>query len=173
MAQSRKTVIRGITEVGAKRGGSDVSFGRTAPNGFTMTFSGNDLEVESGQSTFLETLFRTADRIDWTFRLLYADLLNLKDMLGLPASALTGDLWGGTPTAEVLAIIEGTLGSVEDTLYAITPGPKSTRRYEAQRAALRAGLTIEHSKDNHVILEATWTILRPASGNIITITDNV
>lgn len=171
---ARETVIQGINEVGAVRGGSDESFGRTAPNGATIAFSGTDLEVESGQSTFLETLIRTADRIDVTIRLLYADAQNLVEALGLPDSALTGDLQAATPTAETIAIIEDVLGAREETLYVIGPGPSSTRRWEFARTKRRAGVTIEKGKDNEVILEFTCAVLRPTDGsNVIDITDAV
>lgn len=171
MAQVRANVIQGISEVGAVRASVDVPFGRTAPNGVTIAFSGTDHEVDSGQSNWLEDLFRTADRVDVTVRLIFADLLNLKDSLGLPDAALTGDLNIGSPTPEILAIAENTLGSREDTLYVESPGPKGDRRYVFTRTKKRAGLTIEVAKDGHVILEATWTVLRPSAGSAITITD--
>ena len=173
MAVQRKTIIRGISEVGAVRNNVDVSFGRTAPDGVSIEFSGNALEVESGQSTFLEDLIRISDRIQVRARLLYADAVNLKEVLGLPDSALTGDLNAGTPTPEVLTAVEGALGSREDKLYVIAPGPKSTRRYEFARTKLRPGVTIQHSRDNHVVLEAIWEVLRPSTGNAFTITDAV
>jgi hypothetical protein len=173
MAATRANVIQGISEVGARRAAADVLFGKTAPNGVTIAFSGSDHEVESGQSNWLEDLFRTADRCDVTIRLIFADMLNMKEVLGLPDAALTGDLQGGTPSAEVLAMAENTLGSREDQIYVESPGPKGDRRYDFMRTKLRAGLTIEVAKDGHIILEATWTVLRPSSGNAITITDAV
>jgi hypothetical protein len=171
MAQVRANVIQGISEVGAVRASVDVPFGKTAPNGVTIAWSGSDHEVESGQSNWLEDLFRTADRIDITVRLIFADMLNMRDSLGLPDAAMTGDLNIGSPTPEVLAIAENTLGSREDALYVESPGPKGDRRYFFARTKLRAGLNIEVAKDGHVILEATWTVLRPSTGNAATITD--
>lgn len=176
MANERKTVIRGISEVGAVRAATDVSFGRTTPNGVTLAFSGSDLEVESGQSTMLEAIFNQSDRIAVTFRLIFADLVNFREALGLPDAALTGDLNPVDPAPaveEVLAITEANLRSREDALYAITPGPASTRRYDFHRCRVRAGLSIEMSRDGHVILEFTAEVLRPEAGNVITITDAV
>lgn len=171
MANQRKTVVRGISEVGAVRNSADVSFGRTPPDGVSIEFSGSALEVESGQSTMLEDLIRTSDRVQIRVRLLYADMVNLKEVLGLPDSALTGDLSGATP--EVLTAVEGALGSREDQLYIIAPGPVSTRRYEFARTKLRPGVTINQSRDNHVVLEAVWEMLRPTSGDPFTFTDAV
>jgi hypothetical protein len=173
MPPQRKTVIRGISEVGAVRSGADVTFGRTTPDGVSIVFSGNELEVESGQSTFLEQLFSTSDRIAVTVNLLFADLVNLREVLGLPESALTGDLNAGTPTAEVLAILEANMRTRTDVLYVLAPGPTSTRRYLFNRAKLRGGATITHGRDNHTVLTATWEVLRPASGNVVTITDAI
>ncbi|HYG70189.1 MAG TPA: hypothetical protein VD838_21110 [Anaeromyxobacteraceae bacterium] len=173
MANERKTVIQGISEVGAIRATVDVPFGRTAPNGVTIAFSGTDHEVDSGQSNWLEDIFRTADRVDITVRLIYADLLNMKEVLGLPDSALTGDLTGATPSPEILAIAENALGQREDALYVESPGPAGDRRYDFARTKLRAGLSIDVQKDGHVILEATWAALRPSSGAAVTITDAI
>lgn len=173
MANQRKTVIRGVSEVGFVRDTADVSLGKTAPNGVTIAFSGNDSEVESGQSTLLEDTFRTQDRAEITVRLIYADLVQFKDLLGLPDSALAGDLGGATPTAEVLTVAAaGALGSREETLYVLTPGPKSTRRYEFARVKARAGLNVEVSRDNHIVLEQTFYMLAPSAGtDAFTITD--
>jgi hypothetical protein len=162
-----------VSEVGFVRANADVSLGKTAPNGVTIAFSGNDAEVESGQSTFLEDTFRTQDRAEITLRLIYADLVQFKDLLGLPDSALTGDLAAAEPTEEVLSVAAaGALGSREETLYVLSPGPKSTRRYEFARVKARAGLNVEISRDNHIVLEQTFYLLAPAAGtDAITVTD--
>lgn len=174
MAVARKTILKGINEVGFKRANADVSLGRTTVNGATIAITGTDQEVETGQSTMLEMIYRTADRINVTVRLMFVDLKNLADALGMADAALTGDLQAATPTAEVLAIAENALGAREETLYILTPGPKSTRRYEFARVKARAGLTIETNRDNTITLEATFGVLRPtAGGNAVTITDAI
>lgn len=161
----RKNVIRGITEVGAVRAGNDVSFGKTAPDGATIAFQPNQLEVESGQSTFLEDLFVTSNRVEVTFRLIFANLVNIQEVLGLPASALTGSLespdGGVTPaTAEVITIPADGIGAREDHLYMITPGPAGTRRYDLYRCKVKGNLTIDASRDRHFVVEGTWAVLR-------------
>jgi hypothetical protein len=171
MALQRKTVLRGITEVGAKRTAVDVSFGKTTPDGAEITFESNELEVESGQSAFLEDIFNSSERINIRLRLLFADLVNVKEVLGLPDSALTGDLSLATP--EVLNITAANLlGTREDALYLLSPGPGSMRRFDFHRTKVRASPTFTLSKDNNVILEGVWAVLRPSTGNVVTITDS-
>lgn len=172
MARQRQTVIEGISEVGAVRSGSDESFGKTVPDGVTISWSGTDREVESGQSTFLEEIFRQADRVEITVSLLYGDLLNMKEALGLPDSVLSGDLQSDTD--EILAIAEGELGSREDHLYVISPGPSGTRRYDFYRTKVLANQgNFEVSRDQDLVLEFTSTVLKPSSGDIIQVKDAV
>lgn len=174
MAQMRKTVLVGIHEVGAVRAAADVSFGKTAPDGVTIAWSGTDLEVESGQSSLLEEVFRTANRVEITFKLIYSDLLNLREALGLPDSALTGDLNAGVPTAEVLSLVEAEIGSREDTIYVIGPGPVSTRRFEFARCKVMPNVSVSLSRDNHVVLEFSYKVLRPKTGTAFgTVTDAI
>lgn len=171
----KKNVLRGITEVGAKRANADVSFGKTTPNGATVAFQPNNLEVESGQSTFLEDVFVTSNRVEVTLRLIFANLVNVKEVLGLKDEHLTGDLSAATPTAEKLVIPEDGIGAREDALYLITPGPVSTRRFDFARCKVKGNLTLELSRDGHVVVEGTWAVLRPNSGTAkpVEITDAV
>lgn len=168
----RKTVLRGITEVGAVRSpdgvapAEDVSFGSTAPNGATVSFQPNQLEVESGQSTFLEDIFVTSNRVEVTLRLIFANLANVKEVLGLTDEHLTGSLVGdqATRTAEKLVIPEDGIGAREDHLYLITPGPFGSRRYDLFRTKVKGNLTLELSRDQHIIVEGTWAVLRAGAG---------
>lgn len=173
MAAERKTVLKGISEVGAVRAAADVPWGKTAPNGVTFAFSGNDLEVESGQSPVLEECLRISDKLDITVRLIYADMLNLAEALGLDISSrLTGDLQGAPATAEVLDLVDGALGEVVDALYIISPGPGSTRRFEIPKVRRRAGVSFELSRNDIITLEFTLTAIRDDGGSSLgTITD--
>lgn len=174
MANQRKTVIHGISEVGAVRAAADVSFGKTIIDGVTIAFSGTDLDVESGQSSLLEESFPITDRIEITATLLYADLLNYIEALGMDASALVGDLNGGVPTDEVLTMIEGALRVREDQLYIICPGPSGSRRYDFMRTKVKAGVQFVHGRNKEVNIQATWQVLRPKAGpNVFTVTDAV
>jgi hypothetical protein len=173
----RKTVIRGVSQVGAVRADEDVSFGKTTPNGATVAFQPSQLEVESGQSTFLEDIFVTSNRVEVTFRLIFANLVNIQEVLGIASSALTGDLsTGGGPTEEKLVIADTAIVSRTDALFLISPGPLSTRRYDFARTKVKGNLTIEASRDQHLILEGTWAVLSASddgSVNPVEITDSI
>lgn len=157
---ARKHVIRGISEVGARRAGADVSFGKTTPDGASIAYQTSQVDVESGQSTFLEDIFTNSSRVDVTFRLLFANLVTMKDVLGLADAQLTGDLAGGVPTAEVLIIPNEGMGNRVDSLYIVTPGPLGTRRYDLHRCKPRGNLSIDMSRDRHIVVEGTWAVLR-------------
>ena len=172
----RKTVIRGVSQVGAVRASADVSFGKTTPNGATVAFQPNQLEVESGQSTFLEDIFVTSNRVEVTFRLIFGNLVNIQEVLGIETAALTGDLTAATPTQEKLVISDTAIGARTDALFLITPGPVSTRRYDFARTKVKGNLTIEASRDQHLILEGTWAVLSASddgSVNPVEITDAI
>lgn len=172
MAQQRKTVLKGISAVGFVRAATDVSLGKTLPDGVDLVFSGSDLEVESGQSPVLEELLRISDKLDVTVRLIYADMLNMADALGIDAALhLTGDL--SASTAEVLTLVDGALGAIVDAMYIETPGPGSTRRLDIPKVRRRAGLTIKGSRNDLTVLEFTVTAIRDNSGNSLGVwTDN-
>jgi len=177
MANVRTPVLNGITEFGevtggtGYTGGTDVPWGATERNGVTIVIAGEDVDVQSGQNLVLEDSFASARTIELTARLQYSGLMNVRDALGMPAAALTGDLGIGTPTDEVLAFQGTNMGSEEKHIYALTPGPTSTRKYGAVRCKQRAGMTIELASNDYVRLESTWTVLDGGSYDEMQITD--
>jgi hypothetical protein len=173
VANLRTPVYSGITEFGdIESGPTDVPWGATEQNGVTVAITGEDVDVQSGQALMLEDSFPSTRTIEVTARLQHGGLLNLKDALGMPDSALTGDLQA-TPTAtdEVLAIVGTNIGTEELNLYADQPGPVSTRRYDFKRCKQRAGMTLELGSNNYTMLESVWQVLNPTSGNAVEITD--
>jgi hypothetical protein len=165
MANVRTPVLSGITEFGeitggtGYSGGTDVPWGATERNGVTIAIAGEDVDVQSGQNLVLEASFASARTIEITGRLQYSGLMNLRDALGMPAGALSGDIQNGTPTDEVLAIVGTNMGSESKHMYALTPGPVSTRKYQAINCKQRAGMTLELGSAAYVMLETTWTVL--------------
>jgi hypothetical protein len=178
MANARTPVLSGITEFGevtggtGYSGGTDVPWGHTERNGVTINVAGEDVDVQSGQNLVLEDSFASARMIELVARLQYSGLLNVRDALGMPSSALTGDLGATTPTDEVLVLTGTNMGSEEKHIYALTPGPVSTRRYAAIRCKQRAGMTLELASNDYVRLETTWTVLDGGSYDEMQITDS-
>ncbi len=176
MATVRTPVLSGITEFGEVTGatnyagGTDVPYGATERNGVTIVITGEDVDVQSGQNLVLEDSFASARSIEMTARLQHVGLMNVRDALGMPASALAGDL--SMATDEVLGLNGTNMGSETKHIYALTPGPISTRRLEAHNCKQRAGMTLELASNDYVRLETTWTVIDAGSGvNEMQITD--
>lgn len=175
MAQERKTVLKGISEVGAVRAGADESWGKTPRNGVEINFGGSDRDVKSGQSTLTEESFRVDDEVLLTANLLYTDLLNMAEAFGVITGSVAGDLNAGVPTAEVLELaFNGALGAREDKIYVVHPGPKSTRRYEFARMKVQPGVRISATAEQEQVLSFTLKLLNPKDATKpVTITDAV
>ena len=175
MAQVRTPVLSGITEFGSfVTGPVDTTWGATERNGVSIAIEGEDVDVQSGQALMLEDSFASQRSITITPRLQYSGLLNVKDALGLPDAALVGDLQA-TPTAsdEVLSIVDADIATVEKQLYAITPGPVSTRVFRFIRCKQRGGFTMELASNDYVRMESSWGLLRPVGGGTaMTVTDS-
>ncbi len=169
MANVRTPVLSGISEFGDVTGetapydglGTDAPYGATERNGVTIQVTGEDVDVQSGQNLVLEDSFASARSIELTARLQHSGLLNIKDALGMPDAALTGDL---ATIDEVLAFNGTNIASEEKTIYVLSPGPNTTRRIQAQRCKQRAGLTLELASNDYLKLETTWTILDGGTG---------
>jgi len=174
MANQRTTALIGINEVGAIVGGTDVPWGDTEQDGATLTLDGTDFELRSAQSKMLRDRIAITRDAQVTVRLQNVDLANIRDVLGLPASALTGDLNGATPTDEVLSIDPEQISTEEFGLYIETPGPAGPRRIEIARCKPHGTLTLNFSATENQRLEATFQVLRPEGGApAIKITDAV
>ncbi len=166
---------RGITEVGhVDITPADVPWGRTTQDGVNLQLTAQTVELQSGQATMLEDVGLVSARMQFVIGLVVSELTALARLWGLPDSAVTGDLTlTPTPTAEVLAIAPNAMGTVERTLFALGPGPASTRRIEALRARVSALGGIQMAQNAFSLPTATWDVLAPAAGNAVTITDAV
>lgn len=164
MAIKAANVLSGITEVGAVTTpfGTpvDVKWGATEENGVELRINGQTVDVRSGQSRVLEDQFLSALTIECVMRLQYTDLLNVARALGLDDTAVTGDLNAGSPTPEVLEVLQTLFGKTERYLYIITPGPKSTRRFELKRCKVAPNISLSLASNDYQKLEMTWAVLR-------------
>jgi hypothetical protein len=151
-------------------------WGRTTQDGVNLQLTAQTVELQSGQATMLEDVGLVSARMQFVIGLVVSELTALARLWGLPDSAVTGNLAPvapATPTAEVLAIAPNAMGTVERTLFALGPGPASTRRIEALRARVSALGGIQMAQNAFSLPTATWDVLAPAAGNAVTITDAV
>lgn len=169
MPASSETII-GVNEVGETDGSTDTSWGRTQETGATLTLSVTKQELFSGQAKMAEDNHINQVAMALQFSLIFAELQNLQRVLGIPSAQFTGDL--DSPTAEELAIDQDSLGSDEKGVYAIGPGPASTRRVEALNAKLADVGDLSFSDTEWQLPEITWDVLNTADGtDVLTITD--
>lgn len=175
MANARSTALIGINEVGAVVSASDVPWGETEQNGATLTLDGTDFDLRSAQSKMLRDRIAITRDATVTIRLQNVDLINVRDVLGLPTTALTGDLNDmSTPSDEVLSIDPEEISTEEIELYIETPGPAGPRRIDIPRCKAHGTITLNFSATENQQLEATFQVLRPKDNSVpIKITDAV
>ena len=121
----RQKILSGIHEVGTQNALDDdasrTALGKTTPEGITISWDETTFTVESGQDDFPLEEIVNAVQTEWSFTLQSGTLGDLAFALGLPASALTGDITGGTD--EVLTINLNEIGSAAtDSFYLKGPG---------------------------------------------------
>lgn len=164
----------GISEVGHRDGAADVSWGNTQQDGLTVQLTAETIDLQSGQAFMRESVHLVAGRIQLVINLVGSELTALARAWGFPVAALTGDLTAATPTPEVLTITGNNIGTQERTLYALGPGPRSTRRIQAARCKVADLGNLSMASNAYMLPSATWEVLNPPTGTAaLTITDAV
>lgn len=163
---------RGITEVGhVVSGPTDTPWGETSEDGLQIQVATQSVDLYSAQSTMEEDTAITRTTLNMVIQIVNASLQELQRILGIPASAFSGDLEDATPTDEVLAFNPGEIGTEVLQLYALGTGPVTTRRIDVPRAKVADIGPLQMAKTGWMLPQATWRVLRPASGYALQITD--
>ena len=164
----------GSQEVGYVTGGNTlVPVSKTTKDGVDIQLNVTFVDLYGGTDALPADSKSERAELTAGMTLRNAELTVLKFALGLPDAALTGDLGGGTPTAEVLAVDASTIGSVRRHLYALGPGPASTRKIEIPNAQWQGVNGLGQKGNAHTTPQATFRALTPASGPAVRITDAV
>jgi hypothetical protein len=162
----------GISEVGHvdSTGPTDVPWGETQKDAVNLQISVSRVDLRSGQANL--KIASAIEDIDaqLQIKLNESALQIMQYALGMPAAKFTGDLEGGTPSAEVLTI-DGALGSDERQLYAEGVGPASTRRIDAARGVLMDVGAFAMASNAYMLPTVTFALLNPVTGTFLTITD--
>lgn len=157
----------GVSEVGhvtdPEGAPTDVPWGNTQQDGVTLQLAVDTVDLQSAQAKMREDSNLVSADIQMVINLIVAELTALQRAWGLPADAFDGDLSGATPAAEVLTITEGNLGTREDTLYVLGPGPVSTRRVEVGRAKVSDIGNLQFASNAYMLPTATWSVLNPGA----------
>jgi hypothetical protein len=164
----------GTQEVGRVTGGTTlVPVSKTTKEGVDIQLNATFVDLYGG--TDMLPADSRAERAELTIgmTMLNSELTVYKYALALPDSALTGDLENATPTAEVLSIDASTLGSQRFHLYALGPGPSTTRKIEVLNAQWQGINGMGQKGNAHTTLQPTFRALSPTAGPAVRITDAV
>lgn len=148
---------RGITEFGHVNGSTDVPWGKTGEDGFSISHSVTRESLFSGQD--LMEVDSAITRVEMTVgvTLLSGDAETLARSLGLPESAVT---------AGVLEVLADEIGTEEFHLYAIQPGPSGPVRFDFFRCRVSDIGDLAVSKTAWLNPNPTFAVLAPASGPV-------
>ncbi len=186
MALETQLSIHGITEIGeftATNGGeatkeynvaniyTETSWGFTSEEGARLTSSTSSVQQRSGQSAVIVSSFISEANAQLAVALLSGTLTSLKRLMGLPDSALTGDLAAGTPTDEALVVKGGELGTVERGIYFRTPGALGPRTYYIPRCKVSSFPEMAHSRTEFFEPNATFDVYENEAGEMFWIID--
>jgi hypothetical protein len=139
--------------------------GRPASDGAKITPSINKVKQRAGDSGGVVDSAISEYDLRLEFKLLGAVLNNLRIMLGLPSTALTGDLSAGTPTAEHLVVKGTELGTQSFRFYIECNGPAGPRTFYFPLCSIESLMEININKGAHMEPGAGWEILEDADGN--------
>lgn len=144
---------------------TESSWGYTSEEGARVVPSVTRVEQRSGQSASLIDSFIESVGAQLEVNLLSGHLTNLKRMLGLPDTALTGDLT--SPTDEILVVDGSALGTVEQQLYMKTMGPIGPRTYYFPRAKVASFPELQHTRTDYFEPNATFDLYEEDVGNLL------
>lgn len=165
MAISNQRLI-GINALGSFTGSdpgpfTDTAWGNTQQDGVQVQFNTESAELQSGQATMLESVNLVRASMSLVFALVVAELTVFQRLLGLPTSTFSGDLAAGTPVAEKITLGTGNLGTREDQLYIVGPGPASTRTVRGFRCRVSDLGELAFASNTFQTPGATWDVLVP------------
>lgn len=142
-------------------------WGYTSEEGARIVPTVARTEQRSGQSPAVLDSFVTQVGGQLQVRLLSGHLENLRRMMGLPTSQLTGDLSDATPSKEVLKVKGSLLGTEEQQLYVETMGPMGPRTYFFPRAKVASFPEQAHSRTEYFEPNANFDLYEEEEGGLL------
>lgn len=183
MPLSQQVSIHGITDIGewtatsvTEGGGgntvnhnddnvyTETSWGLTSEEGARIVPSVNSVQQRSGQSAAVIDSFISEGTAQLQVRLLDGQLQTLKRLMGLPDSALTGDL--SSPSDETLIVKGSELGVVEKSIYVRTMGPLGPRTYYIPRCKVASLPEMAHARTEYFEPNATFDLYENDNGEL-------
>lgn len=170
MALDAQRSIHGITAIGeytGAKGGpyTKTSWGLTQQAGATVRASTSTVTQQSGQSIFVQDSFLDGVNAQLEFGLISGTLETLRRMMGIPSSALAGDLAAGTPTMETLTVNGLQVGTEEKKLYITTAGPAGPRNYYFPRAKVASMPDLVMGRSGYLEPRTTFDLYPDTSTN--------
>lgn len=187
MANTSYTPIHGIAAFGSWTATSDgeptntynednvytkTSWGYTSQEGGRIVPNVNRIEQRSGQSPAVLHSFIESIGGQLQVRMLSGHLTNLRRMMGLPASALTGDHTAEPATKEVLIVQGSQLGTEEQQLYMETMAFLGPRTYFFPRAKVGSFPEMAHARTEYFEPNAAFDLYEDeATGRLFWVED--
>lgn len=150
---------------------TEKSWGFTSEEGGRIVPSVSTIQQRSGQSAIIVDSFISEAGAQLQVALLSGTLTNLKRLMGLPDSALTGDLTDDPATDEVLIVRGGELGQTEKGIYMRTMGPGGPRTYYLPRCKVASFPELAHSRTEYFEPNATFDVYENDAGEVFWIED--
>lgn len=142
---------------------TETPWGRPARPGGRIIPNVQRLNHEAGDSPGVLDSIISSFAAQLEISLAAGHLENIRRMMGLPASALTGDLSATTPTAEHLVVRADELGTEELQLYVRSMGPLGPRTTYFPRCRVANPSEVNLNRDNWLEPTATFDLYENAN----------
>ena len=160
------------TYTGAKGGAyTKTPLGHVTDEGATITNASTTVKQRSG--TTGAPLHSHVSEYDPQLRVGLASgaLDALRIAMGMPTSALTGDLSAGTPTKEVLSVRANNVATEELSLYLETVGAAGPRTWFFPRAKVATLPDFNLARGTYLGSTSTFDLYEGASGDLFWVED--
>lgn len=141
-------------------------WGRPAKSGAKITPSVTTIKHEAGDSPGIIGSHVTDYGAQVGIGLLSAHLENVRRSMGLPSSALSGDLSAGTPTAETLVVRGDEIATEEIQLYVKSMGPLGPRTTYFPRAKVANLAELMMARDSYTEPQCTFDLYENQAGEL-------
>lgn len=166
----------GTQEIGRMTGAGETTMtpvSKTTKDGVDVQLSVTFVDLYGGQDLLPADSKNERAELTLAASMVDSSLTAMVFALGLPTAALAGDLAAATPTQEVLSINAPQIGTAVGPIYALGPGPKSTRQIIVRRAQWQGVSGLGQKGNAHTTAQPTFRALTPTTGAAVTITDAV
>lgn len=178
MAYQKQFSAHGVVEVGeyAKGAGdtyNETPWGLTTQEGARLVPSVNTVKQRSGQGTGAIDSFVSEADMQLNIAFTSAALDVVRRSMGLPTTALTGDLEAAEPEKEVLTVRGPEIATEEFSIYVRTMGPLGPRTYRFPRCKVASLPELNMNRTAYTEPNATFDVYELEDGTLMTAEDAI